>query len=54
MYYGTHFGGLKCMFANSTYLQLDDGAFDDEDYNQDPIDEVDIVDMRGAYGHGWG
>jgi hypothetical protein len=32
-YYGTHHGGLKCMFVDSTYLQLDDGALDDEDYN---------------------
>ncbi len=43
MYYGTHHDGLKCMFLNSTYLQLDDGAFDDEDYNQDPVDEVGIL-----------
>ncbi len=33
MYYGTHCGGLKCMFANLGYLQLDDGASDDEDCN---------------------
>jgi hypothetical protein len=33
------------MFVNSTYLQLDDGAFDDEDCNQDPDDEVDIIDI---------
>jgi hypothetical protein len=46
-YYGTHHGGLKCMFANSTYLQLDDGAFNNEDYNQDLINEVDIVDIGG-------
>jgi len=46
IYYGTIHGSLKCMFANSTYLQLDDGVFDDEDYNQDPIDEVGIVDIR--------
>ncbi len=26
---------------------MDDGAFDDEDYNQDPIDEVDIVNIVG-------
>ncbi|CAK9855775.1 unnamed protein product [Sphagnum jensenii] len=47
MYYGTHHGGLKCMFANPTYLQFDDGASDDEDYNQDLVDEVDIVDIGG-------
>ncbi len=28
-YYGTHQGGLKCMFADPTYLQLDDGASND-------------------------
>jgi len=27
-YYGTHCGGLKCMFVDRTYLQLDDGAFE--------------------------
>jgi hypothetical protein len=26
---------------------LDDGAFDDEDYNQDSINEVSIVDIGG-------
>jgi hypothetical protein len=35
------------MFADSTYLQLDDGAFDNEDCNQDPINEVNIVDIGG-------
>jgi hypothetical protein len=29
---------LKCMFANPTYLQFDDGASDDEDYNQDLVE----------------
>jgi hypothetical protein len=38
MYYGTHHGGLKCMFVNPTYLQYDDGASDDEDYNQDLVE----------------
>jgi len=46
-YYGTHYGGFKCMFADPTYLQLDDGAFDDEDYNQDLVDEVNIVNIGG-------
>jgi hypothetical protein len=45
-YYGTHCGGLKCMFFDSTYLQLDDGASNDEDYNQDLVDEVNIVNFR--------
>jgi hypothetical protein len=44
-YYGTHNGGLKCMFVDLTYLQLDDGAFDNEDCNQDPINEVSIIDI---------
>jgi hypothetical protein len=35
------------MFDDSAYLQLDDGAFDNENCNQDPIDEVDIVDIGG-------
>jgi hypothetical protein len=35
------------MFANLTYLQLDNGAFDDEDYNQDLVDKVGIVDIGG-------
>jgi len=26
-YYGTHHGDLKCMFVKPTYLQLDDGVF---------------------------
>ncbi len=47
MYYGTHNGGLKCMFVDLTYLQLHDGAFDNEDCNQDPINEVNIVDIGG-------
>jgi hypothetical protein len=46
-YYGTHRGGLKCMFAYPTYLQLDDGAFDDENCNQDLVDEASIVDIGG-------
>jgi hypothetical protein len=33
------------MFADSPYLQLDDGTFDDEDCNQDSVNEVDIVDI---------
>jgi hypothetical protein len=45
-YYGTHCGGLKCMFIDSGYLQLHDGAFDDEDCNQDLVNEVGIVDIR--------
>jgi hypothetical protein len=47
MYYGTHRGGLKCMFIDLTYLQLDDGVFANEDCNQHLIDEVDIVDIGG-------
>jgi hypothetical protein len=35
------------MFANLTYLQLDDGVSNDEDCNQDPIDEVGIVGIGG-------
>jgi hypothetical protein len=47
MYYGTHRGGLKCMFVDLRYLQLDDGASNDEDYNQYLINEVDITDIGG-------
>jgi hypothetical protein len=47
MYYGTHRDGLKCMFANLAYLQLDDGVSIDEDYNQDSVDEVAIVNIGG-------
>jgi hypothetical protein len=39
MYYGIHHGGLKCMFVDLAYLQLDDGASDNEDCNQDLVDE---------------
>ncbi len=46
-YYGTHHVGLKCMFVDSTYLQLDDATFNDEDCNQDPVNEVNIVDIGG-------
>jgi hypothetical protein len=49
MYYGTHCGGLKCMFVYSTFLQLDDGVSNDEDYNQDSVDEVNIVDLGGLW-----
>ncbi len=35
------------MFADPTYLQLDDGVFDDENCNQDWVDEVSIVDTGG-------
>jgi len=45
--YGTYCGGLKCMFAYLTYLQLGDGASNNEDYNQDPVDVVGIVDIGG-------
>jgi hypothetical protein len=47
MYYGIHYSGLKCMFVDPTYLQLDNGASDNEYYNQDLVEEVDIVDIRG-------
>ncbi len=33
------------MFANLTYLQLDDGVYDYEDCNQDLVVELDIVDI---------
>ncbi len=33
------------MFVDSRYLQLDDGVFDDEDYNQDPVNKINIVDI---------
>ncbi len=46
-YYGTHRGGLKCMFVDSTYLQLDDGVYNNENYNQGLVDEVSIVDIGG-------
>jgi len=46
-YYGIHHNGFKCMFADLTYLQLDDGVFDDEDCNQVPVNEVDIVYIGG-------
>jgi hypothetical protein len=47
MYYGTHRGSLKCMFDDSTYLQLDDGVSDDEVCNQDSVNEVSIIDIGG-------
>jgi hypothetical protein len=46
-YYGTYNDGLKCMFANPTYLQLDDGASSNESCNQNLVDEVGIVNIRG-------
>ncbi len=46
-YYGTHHGGLKCMFVDLAYLQLDDRASNDEDYNQDLVDVVGVVDIGG-------
>jgi hypothetical protein len=46
-YYGTHHGGLKCMFVGLIYLQLDDGVSNDEDCNQYPVDEIGIVDIWG-------
>jgi hypothetical protein len=47
MYYGTHRGGLKCMFANLAYLQLDDGVSNDEDWLTKST-----LSTLGAYGHG--
>jgi hypothetical protein len=47
MYYGTHRDGLKCMFSSLTYLQLDDGVFNNENCNQYPVDEVNIIDIGG-------
>jgi hypothetical protein len=35
------------MFADLAYLQLDDGASDDENYKQDLVDEVNIIDIGG-------
>jgi hypothetical protein len=46
-YYGTHCGGLKCMFTNLTYLRLNDGVFNDEDCNQDLVNEVNIINIGG-------
>ncbi len=37
------------MFVYSTFLQLDDGVSNDEDYNQDSVDEVNIVDLGGLW-----
>jgi hypothetical protein len=47
IYYGIHYGGLKCMFVDPTYLQLIDGASNDENCNQHPVDDVGIVDIGG-------
>jgi hypothetical protein len=47
MYYGTHNDGLKCMFVDLTYLQLDDGVSNNEDCNQDSVDAIDIVNIGG-------
>ncbi len=33
------------MFVDLTYLQLDDGVFNNEDCNQDLVDEFGIVDI---------
>jgi hypothetical protein len=38
---------LKSMFIDLTYLQLDDGAFNDEDCNEDWVDEVNVVNIEG-------
>jgi hypothetical protein len=46
-YHGTHHGDLKCMFADLTYLQLDDGVSNDEDCNQDLVNEVGIINIGG-------
>jgi hypothetical protein len=35
------------MFADPTYSQLDDGVLDNDDYNQDPVDEVNIMRLGG-------
>jgi hypothetical protein len=35
------------MFVDSTYLQLDDGVYNNENYNQGLVDEVSIVDIGG-------
>lgn len=46
-YFGIHRDGLKSMFANRSYLRLDDGVSNDENCNQDQIDEINIVDIGG-------
>jgi hypothetical protein len=35
------------MFVDLTYLQLNDGASNDEDCNQDLVDKVSVVDIGG-------
>jgi len=35
------------MFANQSYLQLDDGVSNDDNYNQNHVDEINIVDIEG-------
>jgi hypothetical protein len=35
------------MLADLAYLQLDDGAPNDEDCNQDSVDEVNIINIGG-------
>ncbi len=46
-YFGIHCDGLKSMFANQSYLQLDDGVSNDDNYNQNHVDEINIVDIEG-------
>jgi hypothetical protein len=35
------------MFVDPSHLQLDDGTFDNEDCNQDPIDNIGIINIGG-------
>lgn len=46
-YFGIHRDGLKSMFANRSYLQLDDGVSNNENCNQDQVDEINIVVIGG-------
>jgi hypothetical protein len=45
--YGTNWGGFKPIFANPTYLQVDDDSSSNEGYKEDTIERANAIDIGG-------
>jgi hypothetical protein len=45
--FGFNHGGFKAMFIDSRYLQLDDGALNDEDNEDVQVEKLKFIDIGG-------
>jgi hypothetical protein len=46
-WFGSNHGGFQVMFTNSKYLQLGDGASNDEGHEDIQVEELGIIDIDG-------